>query len=203
MVDRSHHSRTHKRIRNHSNPTLTRPRQHLRQTPKQTHQQNRNNRQRTTRQPRHTRLLRMVPKPIHDTPRMDNSRKSPPHPLRSKMARRMGNRHSNSCILPTPSRKQNLMHSTPQFHVIVILYAVKKPITHERLTQIAEDFRYKDTPQSLRSRMVELERAGYVHRVDRNGISRYNRPCWRWQLTKKGEEFMEETFTDTTTNERK
>lgn len=95
------------------------------------------------------------------------------------------------------------MHSTPQFHVIVILHAVKKPITHERLTQIAEDFRYKDTPQSLRSRMVELERAGYVHRVDRNGISRYNRPCWRWQLTKKGEEFMEETFTDTTTNERK
>lgn len=90
-----------------------------------------------------------------------------------------------------------------QFHVIVILYAVKKPITQERLTQIAEDFRYHDTPQSLRSRMVELEREGYVHRVDRNGTSRYNRPCWRWQLTKKGEELMEEILTDTTTDERK
>lgn len=95
------------------------------------------------------------------------------------------------------------MHNTPQLHVIVILHAVKKPITHERLTQIAEDFRYRDTPQSLRSRMVELERAGYVHRVDRNGISRYGRPCWRWQLTKKGEKLMEEILTDTTTNERK
>lgn len=95
------------------------------------------------------------------------------------------------------------MYNTPQLHVIVILHTVKKPITHERLTQIAEDFRYRDTPQSLRSRMVELERAGYVHRVDRNGISRYNRPCWRWQLTKKGEELMEEILTDTTTDERK
>lgn len=95
------------------------------------------------------------------------------------------------------------MYNTPQLHVIVILHAVKKPITHERLAQIAEDFRYRDTPQSLRSRMVELERAGYVHRVDRNGTSRYNRHCWRWQLTNKGEEFMEEILTDTTTDERK
>lgn len=95
------------------------------------------------------------------------------------------------------------MHNTSQVHVIVILHAVTKPITHERLTQIAEDFRYQDTPQSLRSRMVELERAGYVHRVDRNGISRYGRPCWRWQLTKKGEEFMEEILDTTTPDERK
>lgn len=95
------------------------------------------------------------------------------------------------------------MYNTPQLHVIVILHAVKNPITHEQLTQIAEDFRYRDTPQSLRSRMVELERAGYVHRVDRNGISRYNRPCWRWQLTKKGEEFMEEILDTTTPDERK
>ena len=95
------------------------------------------------------------------------------------------------------------MYNTPQLHVIVILHAAKKPITHERLTRIAEDFRYQDTPQSLRSRMVELERAGYVHRVDRNGISRYNPPCWRSQLTKKGEELMEGILTDTTTDERK
>lgn len=202
MVDRSRHSRTHKRIRNHGNPTLTRSRKHIRQTPKQTHQQNRNSRQRTHPQPRHTRLLRMVPKPIHDTPCMGNGRKSPPHPLRAQMASRMGHSHSNSRILPTPSRKQNLMHSTPQVHVIVILHAVKKPITQEQLTRIASDFRYQDTPQSLRSRMVELERAGYAHRVDRNGISERKRPCWRWQLTKKGEELMEEILSDTTTSER-
>lgn len=95
------------------------------------------------------------------------------------------------------------MHTTPQFHVIVILYAVKKPITQEHLTQIAEDFRYRDTPQSLRSRMVELERTGYVHRVDRNGISARRRPCWRWQLTKKGEELMKGILDATTPNERK
>lgn len=95
------------------------------------------------------------------------------------------------------------MHSTPQIHVIVILNAVKKPITQEQLTQIAEDFRYRDTPQSLRSRMVELERAGYVHRVDRNGTSTRRRPCWRWQLTKKGEALMEEILDTTTPDERK
>lgn len=60
-----------------------------------------------------------------------------------------------------------------------------------------------DTPQSLRSRMVELERAGYVHRVDRGGTSSHNRPCWRWQLTKKGEELMEELLDITTPDERK
>lgn len=95
------------------------------------------------------------------------------------------------------------MTSTPQFHVIVILNAAKKPITQEQLTQIAEDFRYRDTPQSLRSRMVELEREGYAHRVDRNGISARKRQCWRWQLTKKGEELMAEILDTTTPNERK
>lgn len=95
------------------------------------------------------------------------------------------------------------MHSTPQSHVIAILHAVEKPITQEQLTKIAEYLRYRDTPQSLRSRMVELERAGYVHRTDRNGISERKRPCWRWQLTKKGEELMEEPFNDTTPAERK
>lgn len=95
------------------------------------------------------------------------------------------------------------MHSAPQIHAIVILHAVKKPITQEQLTQIAEDFRYRDTPQSLRSRLVELERAGYVHRVDRNGISGRKRPCWRWQLTKKGEGLMEEILDTTTPAERK
>lgn len=94
------------------------------------------------------------------------------------------------------------MYNTTQLHVIVILNAVEKPITQEQLTRIAEDFRYRDTPQSLRSRMVELERTGYVHRVDRAGISRRKRPCWRWQLTKKGEELMQEILDTSTPDER-
>ena len=59
-----------------------------------------------------------------------------------------------------------------------------------------------DTPQSLRSRMVELEREGYTHRVDRNGISRRKRPCWRWQLTKKGQELAQELLNPTTPDGR-
>lgn len=94
------------------------------------------------------------------------------------------------------------MHSTPQRHVITILHLLKEPTTQENLTAIAPMLGCHDTPQSLRSRMVELERAGYVHRVDRNGISRHDRPCWRWQLTKKGQELARELL-DTTTDERK
>lgn len=94
------------------------------------------------------------------------------------------------------------MHSTPQIHVITLLHMIKEPTTQEHLTGIASALHYHDTPQSLRSRLVELERAGYVNRVDRNGISSHNRPCWRWQLTKKGEEFMQEIFDTTTPDER-
>lgn len=60
-----------------------------------------------------------------------------------------------------------------------------------------------DTPQSLRSRMVELERAGYTHRVDRNGTSIRKRPCWRGALTKKGQEYMQELLGLTTPDERR
>ena len=95
------------------------------------------------------------------------------------------------------------MHNTPQRHVITILHLLKEPTTQEHLTAIALMLDCHDTPQSLRSRMVELERAGYVHRVDRNGISRYGRPCWRWQLTKKGQELAQELLNTTTPNERK
>lgn len=91
---------------------------------------------------------------------------------------------------------------TPKIHALTLLSLAGKPITQERLTGMAETVKYHDTPQSLRSRMVELERAGYVHRVDRNGISRHKRPCWRWQLTKKGQELMQELF-DPTPDERK
>ena len=95
------------------------------------------------------------------------------------------------------------MHTTPQLHVVTLLYMARKPITQERLTAIAQTLGYHDTPQSLRSRMVELERAGYAHRIDRNGISERKRPCWRWQLTKKGEELMQELLGTTTPDERK
>lgn len=91
---------------------------------------------------------------------------------------------------------------TPKLHALTLLRHTGKPITQERLTDIAKTMKYPDTPQSLRSRMVELERAGYVHRVDRDGISRHNRPCWRWQLTKKGEELTQELFDTTTPDER-
>lgn len=95
------------------------------------------------------------------------------------------------------------MHNIPQRHVITILHLIKKPITQERLTAIASTLGLHDTPQSLRSRMVELERDGYTHRVDRNGISARKRPCWRWQLTKKGQELAQELLDPTMSDERK
>lgn len=90
----------------------------------------------------------------------------------------------------------------PKLHVLTLLRLAEKPITQEQLTDLAETVKYPDTPQSLRSRMAELERSGHTHRVDRNGISRHNRPCWRWQLTKKGNELMRGIFDTTTPGER-
>lgn len=95
------------------------------------------------------------------------------------------------------------MHNATRLHVATILYLFKEPITQEHLTSIASTLGYPDTPQSLRSRMVELEREGYVHRADRNGISERKRPCWRWQLAKKGEELMKEILDTATPDERK
>lgn len=95
------------------------------------------------------------------------------------------------------------MHNIPQRHVITLLYLANEPITQEHLTAMALTLGLQDTPQSLRSRMVELERDGYTHRVDRNGISARKRPCWRWQLTKKGQELTQELFNPTAPDERK
>nr|UVX49636.1 MAG: protein of unknown function DUF4364 [Bacteriophage sp.] len=95
------------------------------------------------------------------------------------------------------------MHSTPQRHVITILHLLKEPTTQEHLTTIATMLGCHDTPQSLRSRMVELEREGYTHRIDRNGTSARKRPCWRWHLTKKGQELAQELLDTTTQDERK
>ena len=76
----------------------------------------------------------------------------------------------------------------PKLHVLTILSFQADPITAETLTNIAETVGINDTPQSLRSRLVELERKGLVRRVDRTGVSRHNRPCWRWRITKEGRE---------------
>lgn len=94
------------------------------------------------------------------------------------------------------------MRNTPQKHVITLLYLLKEPITQEHLTTMATTLGCRDTPQSLRSRMVELEREGYTHRVDRNGTSTRKRPCWRWQLTKKGEDLAQELLDTNTPDER-
>lgn len=91
---------------------------------------------------------------------------------------------------------------TPKLHVLTIMWGARKPLTQEQLTDIAEHIGYTDTPQSLRSRMAELERSDYVRRIDRNGISRHNRPCWRWKLTKTGHDYMQIIFDITTPNER-
>lgn len=91
---------------------------------------------------------------------------------------------------------------SPKLHVLTILALKATPITQETLTDIAERIGFKDTPQSLRSRLVELERAGYATRVDRYGISRHDRPCWRWELTPQGRILVRE-IADAMTYERK
>lgn len=92
---------------------------------------------------------------------------------------------------------------TPKLHVLTILSFQMTPITAETLTDIAETVGMDDTPQSLRSRLVELERKGLAHRVDRAGVSRHGRPCWRWQLTKQGKELIQEILDITTSSEKK
>lgn len=91
----------------------------------------------------------------------------------------------------------------PKLHVLTILSIKTTPITQETLVDIAETVGFEDTPQSLRSRLVELERAGYARRVDRHGISRRNRTCWRWQLTEKGKERTQGLLDHDIPNERK
>lgn len=95
------------------------------------------------------------------------------------------------------------MNNLTQHRVIGLLYIIEDPTTQEHLTTMASIIGLPDTPQSLRSRMVELERAGYVHRVDRAGLSARKRPCWRWQLTKKGDELVRELLDSDTPDERK
>lgn len=86
------------------------------------------------------------------------------------------------------------MLSVQETHVMLILKISGTPLTHEQVEDMAALAKYDDTPQGLRSRMSELESAGYVRRVDREAVNRRNRHCWRFELTDSGREVIEELF---------
>ena len=91
------------------------------------------------------------------------------------------------------------MFSKQQVHVLLILWMAKRPLTHEEIERMAVLAKYDDTPQGLRSRMIELERSGHVCRVDREGVNSRHRHCWRWNLTEDGYDSVRELFGETQT----
>ena len=91
------------------------------------------------------------------------------------------------------------MFSEQQVHVLLILWMAKRPLTHEEIERMAVLAKYDDTPQGLRSRMVELERSGHVCRVGRDGVNSRHRRCWRFVLTDDGREAISELFGETQT----
>ena len=91
------------------------------------------------------------------------------------------------------------MFSKQQVHVLLILWMAKRPLTNEEIERMAVLAKYDDTPQGLRSRMIELERSGHVCRVDREGVSSRHRHCWRWNLTEDGYDSVLELLGETET----
>lgn len=91
------------------------------------------------------------------------------------------------------------MFGKQQVHVLLILWVVRRPLTHEEIEQMAVAAKYDDTPQGLRSRMIELERSGHVCRVDREGVNSRHRHCWRFALTDDGRKAIGELFGETET----
>lgn len=91
------------------------------------------------------------------------------------------------------------MFSKQQVHVLLILWMAKRPLFHEEIELMAGAAKYDDTPQGLRSRMIELERSGLVCRVDREGVNSRHRHCWRWNLTEDGYDAVRELFGETET----
>lgn len=91
------------------------------------------------------------------------------------------------------------MFGKQQVHVLLILWMAKRPLTHEEIEQMAVLAKYDDTPQGLRSRMIELERSGHVCRVDRDGVNSRHRHCWRWNLTEDGYDAVRELLGETET----
>jgi hypothetical protein len=91
------------------------------------------------------------------------------------------------------------MFSRQQVHVLLILWLSKRPLTYKEIERMAVLAKYNDTPQGLRTRMVELERSGHVCRVDRKGVNSRHRHCWRFALTDDGREAISELFGKTET----
>lgn len=91
------------------------------------------------------------------------------------------------------------MFGLQQVHVLLILWMAKRPLTHEEIERMAVLAKYDDTPQGLRSRMIELERSGHVCRVDREGVDSRHRHCWRFALTDDGREAISGLFGETQT----
>lgn len=90
-----------------------------------------------------------------------------------------------------------MMFTKQQVHALLILWVVKRPVTYEEIERMAVAVKYNDTPQGLRSRMVELERSGHVYRVDRKGVSSRRRHCWRFALIDNGRKAVEDLFDKT------
>lgn len=91
------------------------------------------------------------------------------------------------------------MFNKQQVHVLLILWIAKRPLTHKEIERMAVLAKYDDTPQGLRTRMIELERSGHVYRVDRDGANSRRRHCWRFALTDDGREAISELFGETET----
>ena len=91
------------------------------------------------------------------------------------------------------------MFSEQEVHVLLILWMAKRPLTHEEIERMAVLAKYDDTPQGLRSRMIELERPGHVYRVDREGVNSRHRHCWRFDLTDDGRQAISELSGETQT----
>lgn len=91
------------------------------------------------------------------------------------------------------------MFNRQQVHVLLILWVAKRPLTHKEIERMAVLAKYDDTPQGLRTRMIELERSGHVYRVDREGVNSRHRHRWRFALTDDGREAISELFDETKT----
>jgi hypothetical protein len=92
-----------------------------------------------------------------------------------------------------------MMFTKQQVHVLLLLWVARRPVTNEGIEHMAVLAKYDDTPQGLRTRMIELERSGHVCRVDREGVNSRHRHCWRFALTDAGREAISELFCETET----
>ena len=90
-----------------------------------------------------------------------------------------------------------MIFTKQQIHVLLILWVGKRPVTHEEIERMAVAVKYNDTPQGLRSLIVDLERSGHVYRVDRKGVSSRHRHCCRFALTDNGRKAVEDLFDKT------